>query len=87
MTTGAATGSGMAQWKSVEDGWPPKRPGCQHTLAFIKANNINLEKWNLETNKDARTSIPPSSGPERHSHPLCMREQNRMIVTCAVHAS
>ena len=28
MTTGAATGSGMAQWKSVEDGWPSKRPGC-----------------------------------------------------------
>ena len=26
MTTGAATGSSVAQWKSAEDGWPPKRP-------------------------------------------------------------
>jgi hypothetical protein len=50
MTTGAATGSGMAQQKSVEDGWPPKRPCCQHTLAFMKANNSTWKNGKMETN-------------------------------------
>ena len=59
MTTGAATGSGMAQWKSVEDGWPPKRPGCQHTLAFMKANDVQLGKMEFGNKQGCPHIDPP----------------------------